>query len=201
MLILRYSIPASSNSVQPTPSIISALALAPIRTYNEQILSVKGTGLGDDFTSYVMDCLAAARAGPVTRERLFGGSGLRIDGELFGVILRGTLYFVVDDQTRPRFVAAGMGPFTYSRKSEQRRIERWYELPEDVLLDPSELRDWVRDALAASRRTAKPEKTPAKRKSSAAAKTGPAGKKAAKSRDAGTAGKKAAGRKKVRPAR
>lgn len=116
---------------------------------------------GDDFSSYVMDCLNAARVGPVTRERLFSGSGLRIDGELFGVILRGTLYFVVDDQTRPRFIDAGMGPFTYSRKSEQQKIERWYELPEDVLLDPADLRDWVHHALAASRRTAKPK--PAKK--------------------------------------
>lgn len=126
--------------------------------------------MAEDFTDYVMDCFAAARVGPVTRERLFGGSGLRIDGELFGVILRGTLYFVVDDQTRPRFVEAGMGPFTYSRKSEQRRIERWYELPEDVLLDPGDLRDWVQDALAAARRTAKSEKRPAKAKSRVAAK-------------------------------
>jgi TfoX/Sxy family transcriptional regulator of competence genes len=156
-----------------------------------------------DYAKYVMDCFEAARVGPVTRERLFSGSGLRIDGELFGVILRGTLYFVVDDQTRPRFAEAGMGPFIYSRKSEQRRIERWYELPEDVLLDPGELRDWVRDALAASRRTAKPAKQPA-------AKGRPAEKPAPKSTSAGprkqpSAGTRAAGGKtgarKNRPAR
>ena len=121
-----------------------------------------------DFVDYVFDCFAAARVGPVTRERLFSGSGLRIDGELFGVILRGTLYFVVDDQTRPRFVEAGMGPFTYSRKNVQQTIERWYELPEDVLLDPSDLRDWVHAALGAFRRTAKPEP---KKKPSAKKKT------------------------------
>jgi len=153
--------------------------------------------MADDYTSYVLDCLAAARVGPVTRERLFSGSGLRIDGELFGVILRGTLFFVVDDQTRPRFVAAGMGPFTYTRQAGERRIERWYELPEDVLLDPADLRDWVQGALAAFRRTAKPEKPPAKRKSPAAGKTAPARKTAAKPRPAG----KPPGRKKVRPAR
>lgn len=112
----------------------------------------------DDFTAYVMDCLNAARVGPVTRERLFSGSGLRIDGVLFGVILRGALFFVVDDETRPRFIEAGMGPFRYSRKDTQRSIERWYELPEDVLLDAADLRAWVHDALAASRRTAKPAK-------------------------------------------
>lgn len=124
--------------------------------------------MAEDFTDYVMDCFAAARVGPVTRERLFSGSGLRIDGELFGVILRGTLYFVVDDQTRPRFVEAGMGPFAYTRKSGQRTIERWYEVPEDVLLDPSDLRDWVYEALAAARRTAKLEKRlPAGKKTAA----------------------------------
>lgn len=112
----------------------------------------------DDFTAYVLDCLNAARVGPVARERLFSGSGLRIDGVLFGVILRGTLYFVVDEQTRTRFIDAGMGPFRYSRKDVQQAIERWYELPEDVLLDPADLREWVHEALAASRRTAKPEK-------------------------------------------
>lgn len=153
-----------------------------------------------DYVDYVFDCLAAARVGPVTRERLFSGSGPRIDGELFGVILRGTLYFVVDDQTRPRFMAAGMGPFTYRRQAGERRIERWYELPEDVLLDPGDLRDWVRDALAASRRTAKPEKPPAKRKSTITAKTAPVRKTAAKPRPAGTAAG-AAGRKKTGPAR
>jgi DNA transformation protein len=114
-----------------------------------------------DFLDYVLDCMAQADLGPVQRERLFGGSGLRIDGELFAVILRNTLYFVVDDQTRPRFEAAGMGPFTYARKSEQRAIPRWYELPEDVLMDSDELRDWMRAALGAVRRTAKPVKATA----------------------------------------
>jgi DNA transformation protein len=152
--------------------------------------------MAEDFASYVLDCFTAARVGPVTRERLFGGSGLRIDGELFGVILRGTLYFVVDDQTRPRFVEAGMGPFTYSRKSMQRKIERWYELPEDVLLDPGDLRDWVNDALAAARRTAKPaKKTPGK--TAAVVKAEPRRSKSAPK----TAGKKKAAKKKARPAR
>lgn len=153
--------------------------------------------MSDDYTSYVLDCFTAARVGPVTRERLFGGSGLRIDGELFGVILRGTLYFVVDDQTRPRFVEAGMGPFTYSRKSAQRKIERWYEVPEDVLLDPADLRDWVNDALAAARRTAKPAKKKAGKTATAV--------KTAKPRKSKTAPKtvaqKTVAKKKARPAR
>jgi DNA transformation protein len=151
----------------------------------------------DDFTAYVLDCLNAARVGPVTRERLFSGSGLRIDGLLLGVILRGALYFVVDEQTRPRFIEAGMGPFRYSRKDVQQAIERWYELPEDVLLDPADLRDWVHDALAASRRTAKPEK-PKRAKTKTVVVKKAAAKKAAVKK---AAVKKAAAVKKTRPRR
>lgn len=134
-----------------------------------------------DFLDYVLDCMAQADLGPVQRERLFGGSGLRIDGDLFAVILRNTLYFVVDDQTRPRFEAAGMGPFTYARKSEQRAIPRWYELPEDVLMDSDELRDWMRAALGAVRRTAKPAGKPRTAKTAA---VGPAKKKPAQTKGA-----------------
>lgn len=153
----------------------------------------------DDFTAYVMDCLNAARVGPVTRERLFSGSGLRIDGVLFGVILRGTLFFVVDEQTRPRFIDAGMGPFRYSRKNVQQAIERWYELPEDVLLDAADLREWVHDALAASRRTAKPEKPKLTRVKKTAAKTPAKEKPAAKKPAVKKAVKKPAAVKKARP--
>jgi DNA transformation protein len=154
--------------------------------------------MADDFASYVLDCFTAARVGPVTRERLFGGSGLRIDGELFGVILRGTLYFVVDDQTRPRFVEAGMGPFTYSRKSAQQKIERWYEVPEDVLLDQGDLRDWVNDALAASRRTAKPaKKKPGKMAAAIVNTPKPRTSKSVPK----TVAQKTVGKKKARPAR
>jgi TfoX/Sxy family transcriptional regulator of competence genes len=126
-----------------------------------------------DFVAYVQDCMAATGMGPVQSERLFGGHGFRIDGEMFAVILRGTLFFVVDDQSRPRFEAAGMGPFTYARKSETRVVPRWYELPEDVLLDADDLRDWMRAALAAVRRTAKPSTKKTAPKKVAPKKTSP----------------------------
>lgn len=122
-----------------------------------------------DFRDYVLDCMAATGMGPVENARLFGGTSFKIDGALFAVILRNTLYFVVDDLSRPRFEAAGMGPFTYARKNEQRVIPRWYELPEDVLLDAEDLRDWMREAMAAVRRTAKPAGKPRTSKTKPAA--------------------------------
>ncbi|WP_341914192.1 TfoX/Sxy family protein [Ferrovibrio terrae] len=153
-----------------------------------------------DFVAYVQDCMAAAGMGPVQSERLFGGHGFRIDGEMFAVILRGTLFFVVDDQTRPRFEAAGMGPFTYARKSETRMVPRWYELPEDVLLDADDLRDWMRDALAAVRRTAKPAARKAAPKK-IMPKKAVAQKPTAKKKASKNAAKKLVGKTKTRPVR
>lgn len=153
-----------------------------------------------DFVAYVQDCMAATGMGPVQSERLFGGHGFRIDGEMFAVILRGTLFFVVDDQTRPRFEAAGMGPFTYARKAETRVVPRWYELPEDVLLDADDLRDWMRDALAAVRRTAKPAARKAAPKK-IMPKKAVAKKPTAKKNASKNAVKKPAGKTKARPVR
>ena len=47
-----------------------------------------------------------------------------------------------------------MQPFTYSTRKKQVTVRRYYEVPEDVLMDPDELRLWARQAInfAAGRR-------------------------------------------------
>lgn len=127
-----------------------------------------------DFVDYVLDCMAGA--GPVRPVRFFGGTGLTLDGVQFAYVTGSNrLFFVVDDVTRPRYQAVGMEPFSYTRRSGKRVVERWYELPEDVLMDGDELRQWMRDAVAIAARgktsnkkpkpAAKP-KTPSKSKAS-----------------------------------
>lgn len=115
---------------------------------------------GGDYLDFVLDCMAAA--GPVGRVRFFGGTGLVMGGVQFAYVSgNNRLYFVVDDETRPAYEAAGMGPFWYTRKTGRREVRRWYELPEDVLQDSDELRRWVYDAVRIAGRA------PAKRKAAA----------------------------------
>lgn len=110
----------------------------------------------NDFLNYVLDCMAGA--GLVRPVRFFGGTGLTMDGVQFAFVSRSNrIFFVVDDTTRPLYQAAGMEPFSYTRKAERRLVERWYELPEDILLDPEELRRWMRDAAAIAARSRKPK--------------------------------------------
>lgn len=110
-----------------------------------------------DYVDFVLDCMAGL--GPVRPVRFFSGTGLTMDGVQFAMITKTSrLFFVVDDATRPRYQAAGMEPFWYTRSTGRREVQRWYELPEDVLMDPDELRRWAMDAIRIAATTKKPKR-------------------------------------------
>lgn len=111
-----------------------------------------------NYVDFVLDCMAGL--GPVRPVRFFSGTGLTMDGVQFAMITKSSrLFFVVDDATRPRYQAAGMEPFWYTRSTGRREVQRWYELPEDVLMDPDELRRWATDAIRIAATTKKPKRT------------------------------------------
>ena len=103
-----------------------------------------------DYRAWVLEQLA--RVGPVTSRGMFGGVGLYLDGLFFGLIDDDTLYFKVDDATRPDYEAAGMGPF---RPYDDERAMQYYEIPPDVLEDAEQMRIWTNRALEVARRAAK----------------------------------------------
>lgn len=88
--------------------------------------------------------------GTVEVARFFSGAALRIDGVMFGFMSRGSLFLRVDDVSRPAFVAAGMGPFSYSGRTRTVNLEGYYETPADVLEDAGALFDWCRGAYRAA---------------------------------------------------
>jgi DNA transformation protein len=114
-----------------------------------------------DYVEYVLEQLAPF--GRVRASRLFGGIGLSRGSVMFGAILGNTLYFVVDDATRPRYESAGMAPFEYDTKQRRVTVRRFYSLPEDVLEDRDELARWAEAALDVAART--PRKKKARRRS------------------------------------
>ena len=83
--------------------------------------------------------------------RMFGGHGLYLDGTFFAILDDGVLFFKVSDATRPAFEAEGMGPFTYQTKSGEHALNSYWRLPERLLDEPDELRQWVRSAVGAAR--------------------------------------------------
>jgi DNA transformation protein len=105
-----------------------------------------------EYLDYVLELLEPV--GPVKAARLFGGVGLSRGSVQFALIMDNRLYFVVDDATRAKYEAAGMEPFAYDTKKRRVQVRRYYELPEDVLVDPDELRVWAQESLRIAARRA-----------------------------------------------
>jgi DNA transformation protein and related proteins len=77
---------------------------------------------------------------------MFGGVGIYSGQLFFALIADDVLYFKVDESTRPDFEARGMEPFRPF--GEDGGTMKYYQLPEDVLEDPEELRPWAEKAVA-----------------------------------------------------
>lgn len=86
---------------------------------------------------------------PVKLRNMFGGIGIYAGAHFFAVIDDDLLYFKVDDTNRPDFEERGMGPFAPMGPDKPMQ---YYQVPDDVLTDPVELREWVNKAIAVAHR-------------------------------------------------
>jgi DNA transformation protein len=101
------------------------------------------------FRSFALEQLQRTVLG-VRARSMFGGVGIYAGDLFFALIADDTLYFKVDNSTRPAFAARGMGPFRpYGDTGE---IMQYYQVPEDLLEDPEALRPWAEGAIAVARR-------------------------------------------------
>lgn len=108
-----------------------------------------------EYTEYVLELLEPI--GPVRTGRFFGGVGISNGVAQFAMIMGNSLYFVVDEETRAKYEQAGMQPFSYETKKGRIQVRRYFELPEDILDDPDQLRVWAREAMHIAEKT-KPNK-------------------------------------------
>jgi DNA transformation protein len=81
---------------------------------------------------------------------MFGGVGVYAGERFFALMDDDTLYLKVDDATRGRFEARGMGPFRPGGESGE--VMHYYEVPGDVLEDVDLLAPWIEEAVAVAAR-------------------------------------------------
>ncbi len=103
------------------------------------------------FRDYVVEQLGGL--GDVTARSMFGGAGLYHEAVFFAVMDDDQLFFKVDDATRPRYEAAGSGPF--APMAGEAPMRGYYGVPAEVLEDRATLVEWARDAVAVARATKK----------------------------------------------
>ena len=104
--------------------------------------------VSDEFLEYLIDQLRLL--GHVTARRMFGGAGLYCAGRMFGLVAGDVPYLKVDDSNREDFVKKGSSPFTPFPDKAQ--TMSYYEIPADVLEDPSLLAQWAQRSLDIARK-------------------------------------------------
>jgi DNA transformation protein len=101
------------------------------------------------FRTFVLEQLGRGVRG-IRGRSMFGGVGIYAGEVFFGLIADDTLYFKVDDSSRPEFESSGMGPLQpYGEAGE---VMQYYRVPDDLLEDWEALTQWVEQAIMVARR-------------------------------------------------
>jgi DNA transformation protein len=96
------------------------------------------------FMEHVVGLLAPL--GDVNSRAMFGGYGIFHEGDMFARISGSSLYFKVNDETRPAYEAAG---------SQRFKPMPYYEVPVEVLEGGDRFAEWAGKAIAIGHATAK----------------------------------------------
>ena len=91
----------------------------------------------NEFVQHIHDLLCIFAE--VECYRFFRGFGFKLDGIQFAMVMKNTLYFVVDSDLRDFFVSLGSEPFTYKSQAGTKKLQRYYSVPDEILEDHEKL--------------------------------------------------------------
>jgi DNA transformation protein len=109
------------------------------------------------FRTFVVDQLSRVRH-DIRTKAMFGGVGIYAGEFFFALIDNDLVYFKVDETNRAQYVARNMGPFMPGGAGGE--VMQYYQVPEDVLEDPEELRAWAGESIEVARRKRTTKKKP-----------------------------------------
>lgn len=100
-----------------------------------------------DYVEFVMDQLASLR---VASGRFFGGTALSSAGTQFAMVMGNSLFFVVDDTTRPKYESMGSSCFSYSARKGRVDVRKYYAVPTDLIEDQEQLVALAKESIQAA---------------------------------------------------
>jgi DNA transformation protein len=86
------------------------------------------------------------------------------------MIMGSSLYFVVDDTTRPRYEKMGSGCFSYDTKKKRVAVKKYYSVPADLIEDQEQLVALAQESIRVARSA---KKSPTKRSNRSRVKRAP----------------------------
>ncbi|MEO6408485.1 MAG: TfoX/Sxy family protein [Burkholderiaceae bacterium] len=109
-----------------------------------------------------------ACTGTVRARRMFGGTGLDVEGIFLALVAGETLYLKTDDATRAAFQNAGCRPFQFQVRDKQ-VVTGYWSAPEAALESAGQMQPWARLALEAALRARAAKPASPRRRTAAAA--------------------------------
>ncbi|MDM0113449.1 TfoX/Sxy family protein [Variovorax sp. J22R133] len=95
------------------------------------------------------------KMGRIEVKRMFGGHGLFLDGRMFALVSKDTLYLKSDAQTASHFDERQLPPFTYLRAGKPTPTS-YRQAPEEVFEDRDEAARWGARAFEVALRSGAP---------------------------------------------
>lgn len=99
--------------------------------------------VSNDFIEYILGQLSSW--GEVTVRKMFGGAGLYLDGDIFGIVANDVAYLKVDETNRGKFLLAGSAPL--KPFPNRPTVLSYFEIPPEILENPDELIEWAEESL------------------------------------------------------
>lgn len=106
--------------------------------------------MADEFVNWCVELLSPL--GRVRVRRMFGGHGLYVDELFIAIVMAERLYLKVDEETRPRFEAAGCERFVYTTAKGEHGALHYWSAPDEAMDAPDQMQPWGRWALASALR-------------------------------------------------
>jgi DNA transformation protein len=101
------------------------------------------------FVEFIVEQLAGMEQ--LQSKRFFGGIGLVSGDTQFAMLMGNTLYFAVNDSTRPQYEHMGSQCFAYDTKARRVQVKKYFEVPAETLEDPTALLALAQQALETAR--------------------------------------------------
>ena len=108
-----------------------------------------------DYARYIVELMQSI--GPVYSRKMFGGYGIFLDGLMFGLIVKNTLYLKADKHTEIDFTERGLEAFSYHKQGKEFKLS-YFQAPDETLDSSEEMRDWANNAYAVAIKAAKNKK-------------------------------------------
>jgi len=105
------------------------------------------------FREFVLDQLGGLSE--LRPKPMFGGVGLYSGDAFFGILAADSLYFKVDDNSRPAYERAGSAAFAPYLDRPQMRMATYYAVPAGVIENAQELLKWAKTSIAAAKTSQK----------------------------------------------